>query len=107
MRELENVIERATILSPGPDLLLPEGAVPATSLRAEAGRDGAPTPATGAPSGTLEEVERAHIRAVLQRTAWRIEGDQGAARILALHPNTLRSRMKKLGIRRTATASEA
>jgi formate hydrogenlyase transcriptional activator len=45
-------------------------------------------------------VERGHILAALERTGWVIEGPRGAARILQLHPNTLRSRMHKLGIRR-------
>lgn len=48
---------------------------------------------------TLEEVERSHIVAVLQRTGGVIEGQKGAAIILNLHPNTLRHRMKKFGIR--------
>jgi formate hydrogenlyase transcriptional activator len=45
-------------------------------------------------------MERGHIRAVLEETGWLIEGPRGAARILALHPNTLRSRMEKLGLKR-------
>jgi formate hydrogenlyase transcriptional activator len=49
---------------------------------------------------TLEEMERRHILAVLEQTGGVIEGPKGAARILDLHPNTLRSRMEKLGIRR-------
>jgi transcriptional regulator with GAF, ATPase, and Fis domain len=48
--------------------------------------------------GTLEEVDRAHILRVLDGTAWRIEGDGGAARKLGLHPSTLRGRMRKLRI---------
>ena len=50
--------------------------------------------------GSLEEVERAHILAVLHQAGWLIEGPRGAARILGLHPNTLRSRMNKLGLKR-------
>jgi len=49
---------------------------------------------------TLEDVERAHILAILTHTGWVIEGPRGAAKILDLHPNTLRSRMKKLGLER-------
>jgi transcriptional regulator with GAF, ATPase, and Fis domain len=45
-------------------------------------------------------MERSHILAVLKQTRWVIEGAKGAAKILDLHPNTLRSRMKKLGIKR-------
>jgi hypothetical protein len=51
---------------------------------------------------TLHEVDRQHIVAVLQRTGWRIDGPNGAARLLNMHPSTLRSRMQKLGIRRSA-----
>jgi len=53
-------------------------------------------------STSLEEVERAHIRRVLQEVGWRIEGDRGAARVLDLKPSTLRARMRKLGIRKPA-----
>jgi len=48
----------------------------------------------------LEAVERRHILAALEQAGWVIEGARGAAKILRLHPNTLRSRMEKLGIRR-------
>jgi transcriptional regulator with GAF, ATPase, and Fis domain len=51
---------------------------------------------------TLEELERRHIVGVLEQVGWVIEGVKGAARVLNLHPNTLRSRMKKLGIKRPA-----
>jgi transcriptional regulator with GAF, ATPase, and Fis domain len=49
---------------------------------------------------TLEATERQHILGVLGQTGWVIDGPNGAARILGLHPNTLRSRLKKLGIHR-------
>jgi transcriptional regulator with GAF, ATPase, and Fis domain len=49
---------------------------------------------------TLDDVERQHILRIVKQTNWIIEGRQGAATILGLHPNTLRSRMKKLGIAR-------
>jgi len=100
VRELENIIERAVILSPGAELLVPEGVLAAT----------APAPAARPPSPavlerTLEQVEREHIIATLQSTKWLVEGEQGAARALGLHPNTLRSRMKRLGIERSAEAA--
>jgi transcriptional regulator with GAF, ATPase, and Fis domain len=56
-------------------------------------------------SGALRDVERQHIVAVLKQTGWRIDGPQGAARVLNLHPSTLRSRIQKLGIRRSADIS--
>ena len=48
----------------------------------------------------IEEVERRHIREVLEETGWLIQGERGAAALLGLAPSTLRSRMQKLGIRR-------
>ena len=92
VRELQNVIERAAILSPGPLIRIGESF----------GVDDAGSPGGSEdPSGgarTLEEMERAHIRGVLESTGWKVEGDGGAARILDLNPSTLRSRMRKLGI---------
>jgi formate hydrogenlyase transcriptional activator len=88
VRELENVIERAAILSQGSRLQIDE-----TLLRS--------SPITEPTiSGTLEEVERTHMIRVLQEVEWVIEGNGGAARRLGLHPNTLRSRMQKLGIKK-------
>jgi formate hydrogenlyase transcriptional activator len=88
-------LERAVILSDGPVLEIdPEVlAVP-------------PPPADpGAAGGTLQEAERGHILAALERANWVIEGPNGAARALGLHPNTLRSRLKRLGISRPADES--
>jgi formate hydrogenlyase transcriptional activator len=89
IRELEHVIERAVILSEGPQL------EPIEWL----------TPTSGKPSGseqvlTLEEMERQHIVDVLEQTNWRVSGDKGAAKILGLNATTLEARMKKLGIER-------
>jgi transcriptional regulator with GAF, ATPase, and Fis domain len=58
-----------------------------------------------ASAGGLRDVERQHIVAVLKQTGWRIDGPNGAARVLNLHPSTLRSRIQKLGIRRSAELS--
>ena len=90
VRELENVVERALILSPGTTLQVDESF--------GGGEPGEPGSA-GAPQ-TIEAVERAHVEAVLERCAGRIEGPGNAAATLGLKPSTLRSRMKKLGIRR-------
>jgi transcriptional regulator with GAF, ATPase, and Fis domain len=107
VRELENLIERGVVLSSGPTLDLDAHLLqlPAPPTKREApavpsDREGAANvPPTAGPN-TLEEVERLHILAVLDRTAWVIEGSQGAAQLLNLTPSTLRSRMKKLGIQR-------
>ncbi|TMB00735.1 MAG: sigma-54-dependent Fis family transcriptional regulator, partial [Deltaproteobacteria bacterium] len=95
VRELENVVERAVILSPGPDLVVAPEALPAIAPEVLPER---PAAADAVP---LERVERAHIVSVLRRTNWRVDGPRGAARLLNMHPSTLRSRMQKLGIRRS------
>ena len=86
VRELANVIERAVITTMGTVLQIsnPSETLPAT--------------APHKPSKTLEEVEREYIAAVSEATGWKIEGPDGAAKILGLHPSTLRTRMQKLGI---------
>jgi formate hydrogenlyase transcriptional activator len=89
VRELQNVIERAVVLSRGDSLTIPES-LPASRDR---------SPSTDAAT-TLEEAERRHIERVLREKNWTIEGERGAARALDIHPNTLRSRLQKLGIRR-------
>ena len=85
VRELRNQIERAMIVSDGRSLTidLPAGTLGPTSIPV-----------------TLEEVERKHIRDVLERVHWRISGKGGGAEILGLRPTTLHSRMRKLGISR-------
>src|SRR6266851_1328311 len=100
IRELQNVIERAVILIRGRTLELDRDLLP---REAEAG--GAESAATSVPKRetspalllqSLEEVERSHILTALERTNWVIEGPKGAAAILKLHPNTLRSRLERL-----------
>jgi formate hydrogenlyase transcriptional activator len=108
VRELQNIIERAVILSRGSVLELEPDLVPALATPEGNGDRSldevqAPTLASSMSStSTLEEVDRAHIIAVLKQTGGVVEGPGGAARILALHPNTLRHRMRKLGLKRTA-----
>ena len=93
VRELENLLERAVILANGPVLTLDPGLLARPASAAQA-------PAEWAVGSSLESVEREHIRATLDGVQWVIDGPYGAARLLALHPNTLRSRMKKLGLTR-------
>jgi transcriptional regulator with GAF, ATPase, and Fis domain len=103
VRELQNIIERAMVLSSGPVLELGPDLLPMSTSAARPQRAEAPATAA-APSrhATLEEMERGHILAVLQQTGGVIQGPKGAAKILGMHPNTLRSRMQKLGIKRAA-----
>jgi formate hydrogenlyase transcriptional activator len=106
IRELQNVIERAIILSVGPTLRLDRDLMPIA-----AAAKGMEIPETATPRDwqvdlespkpllTLEEVERNHILAALQHTGGVVDGPKGAAKILNRHPNTLRHRMDKLGIK--------
>ena len=87
IRELRNVVERAMITAAGPRLTIP---VPETSSAAS-GR-----------SIRLIDVERTHIRRVLEGTRWRIRGVGGAAEQLGLKPTTLETRLAKLGLKRPA-----
>jgi formate hydrogenlyase transcriptional activator len=119
VRELENVIERALVLSSGAVLdvgrdflpkIAPAVAPPSVPVAAvtPAARTSESEPALPRPSpgsSSLEDVERAHISATLDMTDWVIEGPRGAARILDMHPNTLRSRIKRLGLTRQPRAS--
>ena len=89
VRELENIVERAVILSGGSPVEIEE-------LLDQAQAAELP----GAGPLRLEDVERDHIRRVLEDSGWRIEGPRGAAAVLGLNPSTLRSRLRKLGIER-------
>lgn len=103
VRELQNVIERALILCTGPILELENDLtkVSAPLLIPEPEAAGLPQE-DQASLKTLEEIEREHILTVLEQTHGVIEGPFGAAKTLGLHPNTLRHRMVKLGIKRTS-----
>ena len=133
VRELENLLERAVILASGNVIDLdpqpagvPEGSDVGSALAdaelvaarntsakaAPAGHANRPVLTAadghgGTPPVALEDVQRAHILAVLNQTNWVVEGARGAARMLDLHPNTLRSRMKKMGIARASQAPAA
>jgi formate hydrogenlyase transcriptional activator len=108
IRELQNVIERAVVLSRGPALELGRDLLPSAG-RADAGpsverpkaEPASERPAPSGLAGVLEDTERAHIVAALERADGVIEGPRGAAKLLDIHPNTLRSRMEKLGIKRS------
>ena len=96
VRELRNVLERAMILSPGPVLLLEEiSDDPRAPVAVAAGGEGV---------RTLEDVERDYILRVVESCGWRVRGPGSAAKLLGLNASTLYSRMKKLGIRRSAAA---
>ncbi|MDW7712643.1 MAG: sigma 54-interacting transcriptional regulator [Deferrisomatales bacterium] len=100
VRELVNMVERAVIVADAPVLRFPE------RLDAVASDEG------GGPGGLEERQElrdlsrmnREHILKALADTGWRVEGRHGAARLLGVHPSTLRARMRRLAIRRPQIA---
>jgi formate hydrogenlyase transcriptional activator len=92
VRELQNVIEQAVITTRGRSLRLAARLTRPVERREE--------PGDPRYEGTLDEIERRYIRRVLDLCGWRIEGAGKAAELLGMHPNTLRFRMAKLGIRR-------
>jgi hypothetical protein len=114
IRELENVLERATILASGSSLEIPTDLLSASNpvpsgpeQASQKARDPSslirlPQSPAGLEQPSLEAIERDYILTILQQTDWVIHGPCGAAKILDLHPSTLRNRMKKLGITRSS-----
>jgi transcriptional regulator with GAF, ATPase, and Fis domain len=88
VRELENIIERGIIISSGPHFFVPELAF------------SYPHAASPEMNITLKGNESRHILWALKKTRWKVRGPGGAAEILNVHPSTLASRMRKLGITR-------
>jgi len=89
IRELQNVIERAAVLSKGPIVQVDE-----TTLGPEESSSEEPV------IDTLENIERRHILRALGETHWVIHGKKGAAELLGINPSTLRSRMERLGVKK-------
>lgn len=90
IRELENIIERAVIVSTGSKLNL--GEIQSELSDMLSSMEFEPL--------SLEHLEREHMKKVLNRTKWQIHGEKGAAKILGINPNTLRSRIVKLGLKK-------
>ncbi|HEY6902750.1 MAG TPA: helix-turn-helix domain-containing protein, partial [Candidatus Acidoferrales bacterium] len=95
------ILAQGSVLELEPDLVpsLP----PADSSSSSDRSSGVATPLASRPYTpvTLEEIERGHIMSVLSQTRGVVEGPRGAAKILGLHPNTLRHRIQKLGLKRS------
>jgi transcriptional regulator with GAF, ATPase, and Fis domain len=102
IRELQNILERAVVLQHS------EGGELELSLTGRSRRPSAPPAASARvvnppdiiPVAQLRELERRNILAALEKCAWKVAGDQGAARLLGLKPSTLAYQMKTLGIER-------
>ena len=93
VRGLQDLVERAVILSPGELLQVPMAEIDAASRRRAAQQ-------------TLAEAERAHILATLKQTRWILSGPRGATNRLDMKRSTLQCRMKKLGIERPLESDE-
>lgn len=91
VRELENLVERELILWRGGELHF-------SDLSGAALHKAVPGDSTGSPIHTLDEALAHHIRLALSAAQGKVQGPGGAAEILSLNPNTLRKRMRKLGI---------
>jgi formate hydrogenlyase transcriptional activator len=105
IRELQNVIERAVILSAGPVLNVPLGEIQSRPALAAVDRNGNTDRKRESSAGkdirnVLEETERKHILSVLSQTNWVVAGPNGAAEQLGMKRSTLQLRMRKLGLSR-------
>ncbi len=111
VRELQGILERAALVSDGVFVRIPAEALCRRVLRKDEPCEGAGAPRfESAPESeppaartlgqSLEELERARIQNALERANYRISGPKSASALLSIHPNTLRYRMKKLGIER-------
>ncbi len=107
IRELQNVIERAVIVTTGPVLRVPSDDLRATI---QTGMPAAPPIQTpGVPTrnmrGVLDDAERQQILGALEQSNWIVAGPNGAAAVLGMKRSTLQSRMQKLGIRISRTGA--
>ena len=93
VRELENVIERYIVTNQIVLVNLTKGSALSHSFSGKKSTS----------DGSLADVETNYIINILEKTSWKIEGKNGAAALLGLHPSTLRARIRKYGIRRSTT----
>jgi transcriptional regulator with GAF, ATPase, and Fis domain len=102
VRELENTIERATLLAGGPelDVQLPDAPLAGRSGEAGASRDTTAVPRDVLLDLTLDQLQRLQIMHALETSSYRVFGERGAAKKLGINPQTLLSRMDKLGVPR-------
>jgi formate hydrogenlyase transcriptional activator len=112
IRDLQNTIERAAVLAPGPILRvgwnLGHGeATGACSNGALLARSGPPLEQPAAEPQSMQAIERSHLIAMLKKTHGVIEGPKGAARLLNMNASTTRFRMKKLGITRADYSADS
>jgi formate hydrogenlyase transcriptional activator len=100
IRELQNLIERGVVLSDGSALTIDRNLLPGASATEMQPKASIQTALPHVVPTSLNDLQRQHILNALAQANWVIEGENGAAKFLNLHPNTLRSRLKKMGIQR-------
>jgi formate hydrogenlyase transcriptional activator len=100
IRELQNVIERAVIISTGPSLRMDVSDLKSPNSGFPVEKPASPKPTNGALSEVLEETERQQILKALKQSNWVVAGPHGAAAHLGMKRSTLQLRMHKLGISR-------
>jgi formate hydrogenlyase transcriptional activator len=100
IRELQNVVERAVIISTGPVLSVDVSDLRFPKDSSTAEQSASPKSTSGALHNVLQETERGHILEALQRCHWVVAGPNGAAARLGMKRSTLQKRMHKLGIAR-------
>jgi transcriptional regulator with GAF, ATPase, and Fis domain len=99
VRELQNLVERALIRNP-------QGPLTFEILPHEITSDAIPADVGADSVETLDDIIRRHIRMALYKSRGKIHGRGGAAELLGINPNTLRSRIKKLGLRPVRSNSD-
>jgi formate hydrogenlyase transcriptional activator len=99
IRELQNVIERAVIVSTGPVLKVALDGLRTRKSSADASNGVSASEDAGKMRGVLEEAERKQILAALKQTNWIVAGAKGAAALLGMKRSTLQAHMQRLGIR--------
>ena len=102
IRELRNVVEQSVILSGGRTLFFHENILDDDPPAVPQEAPSPVPPAVPARLSSLEEMEKAHIAAVLEHTAWRIDGKGGALTILKISRSALYAKIRKYGLSRNA-----
>jgi formate hydrogenlyase transcriptional activator len=103
IRELQNVIERAVIVSTGPVLKVPLHDLKTRVPSVDVSNGGSASEDAGKMRGVLEDAERKQILAALKQANWVVAGPKGAAALLGMKRSTVQAHMKRLGIRVSRT----